>query len=379
MTQELTGAPRRLPTLTGMRMIAAAMVFLSHTTLMNFFADEQVNDWSFRLFSRAGSAGVGFFFVLSGFVLAWSARDGEPKRVFWRRRAAKIMPSNLVVCAVVVVLLALTGQDLLLWPLLANVTLVQSWVPDMTVFNGVNPPTWSLSCEVFFYAAFPWLIAAVRRISGAWLWPIAGAVAAGVMVLPVLAAALPAEPVYAYADAAFPQFWFVYGLPLSRTLDFTLGILMARLVLEGRWIRLGLPSAALLTLAGYGVTLAVPLLFSVAATMVVPLALLVAAGAQADVAAQRSPLRGRTAGWLGEVSYAFYLIHIIVLYGASQLTGDGWGGMAATGVIAGAFLATLGLSALLYTGVERPMMRRFGTRRSARGLSPHTRTGTPVR
>jgi peptidoglycan/LPS O-acetylase OafA/YrhL len=193
--------------------------------------------------------------------------------------------------------------------------------------------------------------------------PVAGGLVAGVLALPVLATVLPAEPIYTYADTSFPRFWFVYGLPLTRMLDFTLGIVMARLVLEDRWIRLGLPSAALLTLGGYGVSQVVPLLFSVAAAMVVPLALLVAAGARADVAALPSPLRGRTAGWLGEVSFAFYLIHIIVLYGAGQLSAGGWGVPGATGVIAGSFLVTLGLSALLYTGVERPAMRRLGRSR----------------
>jgi peptidoglycan/LPS O-acetylase OafA/YrhL len=372
MTQQMGRMARQLPTLNGMRGIAAIVVFFSHTTLLGFFADKRVDHWWFAILSRTGSAALGFFFILSGFVLTWSAPDSEPKRRFWRRRAARILPNHLVVCAVVIVLMVLIRGGAPLWPTLANVTLVQSWVPDMTVFNGINPPTWSLSCEILFYAAFPWLLAAIRRIPARRLWLIAGGIVAAMLAAPVVSTALlPAEPRYLYAHAAFPQFWFVEQSPPIRMLDFILGIVIARLVMEDRWIRLSLPAAALLTLAFYGVSEVVPLLFSVVAAMVVPLALLVAAAARADVAGHRSPLRGRAAGWLGEASFAFYLIHILVLYGASNLSPGGFGVIGALGAMVGAFLVTLGLAAVLHTGVERPMMRRFGrSRRPARRPAP---------
>jgi peptidoglycan/LPS O-acetylase OafA/YrhL len=116
----------------------------------------------------------------------------------------------------------------------------------------------------------------------------------------------------------------------------------------------------------------VPLLFSVVVAMVIPAALLVAAGAQADLTGRPSPLRGRVAVWLGDTSYAFYLIHIIVLWFAGQLAVGGWGVPAAIGVIIGAYLVTVGLSALLFTGVERPLMRRYGRapRRAEPTLQP---------
>ncbi|MBF9134859.1 acyltransferase [Plantactinospora sp. S1510] len=362
MTQDPAVLARRLPTLDGMRGIAAIVVFISHSTLMNFFADERVDDRFFGIFSRTGSAALNFFFILSGFVLAWSAVDGDTKQAFWRRRAAKIVPNNLLICAACVVLLLLTGQGVSLWPALANFALVQTWFPNMDIFNGLNPPTWSLSCEVFFYVAFPWLIAGIRRIPSGRLWLVAGGLVAGMLALPFIAMALPAEPAYTYANTSFPRFWLVYGLPLSRILDFTLGIILARLVREDR-IRVNLPTATLLTLAFYGVSQVVPLLFSVVVAMVIPAALLVVAGARVDIAGKPSPLRARVPVWLGDSSYAFYLIHIIVLYFASQLSPDGWGVPGAIGVMVGSYLVTLGLGGLLYTYYERPMMRRFGRSR----------------
>lgn len=42
-----------------------------------------------------GRSGVTFFFVLSGFLLAWSARPGDRARSFYRRRFARIYPAYL--------------------------------------------------------------------------------------------------------------------------------------------------------------------------------------------------------------------------------------------------------------------------------------------
>ncbi|MBQ1030298.1 acyltransferase family protein [Micromonospora parva] len=360
MTPQAGRMARQLPTLNGLRGLAAVTVFFSHTTLFGFFADERIDDWWYLVLSRTGSAALGFFFILSGFVLTWSAPDHEPNRRFWRRRAARILPNHLVVCAVFILLLILVRGGAPLWPTVANLALVQSWIPNEFIFNGVNPPSWSLSCEIFFYASFPWVLAGIRRLNATWLWSLAGGIVAAILVAPAFSLAfLPAEPTYTYADAAFPQFWFVQQFPMIRMLDFVLGIVIAQLVMRGLWIRLSLPGAALVTLAFYGLSEVVPLLYSVVAAMVIPLALLVAAAARADVEGHRSPLRGRVTGWLGDTSFAFYLLHILVLYGAANMAPNGFGVAAALGVMIGAYLVTLGLASLLHVGVERPMMRRF--------------------
>ncbi|MGC4881012.1 acyltransferase family protein [Micromonospora sp. DT43] len=378
MTQQAGRMARQLPTLNGLRGVAAVTVFFSHTTLFGFFADERIDDWWYTALSRTGSAALGFFFILSGFVLTWSAPDHEPNRRFWRRRAARILPNHLVVCAVFIVLLILVRGGAPLWPTVANLALVQSWIPNEFIFNGVNPPSWSLSCEIFFYASFPWVLASIRRLNAAWLWSLAGGIVAAMLVAPAFSMAfLPAEPTYTYADASFPQFWFVQQFPLSRMLDFVLGIVIAQLVMRGLWIRLSLPAAALVTLAFYGVSEVVSLLYSVVAAMVIPLALLVAAAARADVEGHRSPLRGRVTGWLGDTSFAFYLLHILVLYGAGNMSPNGFGIAAALAVMAGAYLVTLGLASLLHIGVERPMMRRFAkARKPAAVASPAAAAAT---
>ncbi|WP_255544132.1 acyltransferase [Micromonospora sp. ATA51] len=77
-----TGAARasavagRLPSLTGLRWVAALLVFGFHVATMRIVAEpdyQAVVDWLFTL----GLSGVEFFFILSGFVLVWSYRDAS--------------------------------------------------------------------------------------------------------------------------------------------------------------------------------------------------------------------------------------------------------------------------------------------------------------
>src|SRR5690606_33115699 len=101
--------------------------------------------------------------------------------------------------------------------------------------------------------------------------------------------------------------------PPIRVLDFLLGILMARIVLSGRWMGLGVRPALALTAAAYAVSLGVPFLFSLNAVVVVPFALFIAAAAARDAGGRPTAVSGRVCVWLGEVSFAFYLVHQILL------------------------------------------------------------------
>ncbi|MGV9878699.1 acyltransferase family protein [Streptomyces sp. NPDC003006] len=71
---------KRLPSLTGMRFIAALLVFLAHISIENLWDEPEVNDSLTHTVNRLGWVGVGFFFILSGFVLTWSARPQDTTR-----------------------------------------------------------------------------------------------------------------------------------------------------------------------------------------------------------------------------------------------------------------------------------------------------------
>ncbi|MCK1816011.1 acyltransferase family protein, partial [Streptomyces sp. XM4011] len=99
----------RLPSLTGLRLPCAAAVFLVHAWLFTgAFADQRIADAALAL-GPLGMTGVSCFFIISGFVLAWTARPDDTPARFWRRRAARIYPNHAVVWSATLVLLTLTG------------------------------------------------------------------------------------------------------------------------------------------------------------------------------------------------------------------------------------------------------------------------------
>ncbi|HKS47323.1 MAG TPA: acyltransferase [Amycolatopsis sp.] len=355
----------RLPSLTGMRFVAAFLVFLAHCSVQGFLSDTALQGSLQNVLVRASWAGVQFFFMLSGFVLTWSAKTGDSVTAFWRRRATKLYPNNLVVSAAAIVLALATGGTLTAVQVIPNLLLVQSWLPNVTVINGVNTPAWSLSCEVLFYALFPLLLRLVNRVPAPRLWWLAGGIFAFILVMPTVATVMPAQPLIGVnPPVSFPRLWFVYGFPVVRVADFTLGIVLARLVLTGRWVRIGLLPAAGVALASYVLTVVAPALYSASATMAIGLALLIGAGATADVTGRHSVIAGPRMVLLGEVSFAFYLVHVPVLtYGHLALGGGSWSVLGALIVMCGLFTITLVLGHLLYTFVERPAMKRFARKR----------------
>ncbi|MFG3494215.1 acyltransferase family protein [Streptomyces sp. NPDC047928] len=383
---EAAASSSRLPSLTGMRFIAAAMVFVFHGSLERLFRDFGVQeDYAFAV-ATAGSIGVSFFFVLSGFVLTWSARTSDTVPRFWRRRFFKIFPNHLVTFVVALVLMAWAGQRTGLTEGVANFFLLQSWVPEFQFFNSVNGVSWSLSVELLFYLSFPLLIKVVRAIPENRLWLAAAVVVAAVLLMPLVAQVfLPDQPsMMPWGPASLTQIWFVYIFPLVRALEFLLGMVLARIVLTGRWIGLGLLPATLLVVAGYVASLYVPFLYGFVAATVIPLALLIPAAATADVAGRKTWLSTRTMVWLGEISFAFYLVHRLVMtYGhlafgrAPNGYGLAWSTPVGIAFLVAVFAVTLLLAWALYALVERPIMRRWASPRASGGAGG-TRRAAPA-
>lgn len=74
----------RLDSLTGLRIFAAAMVFARHVSGRG---DLDNSEGTLNLLS-SGLVGVSFFYIVSGFVLTWTARPGDRPREFHQRRFA---------------------------------------------------------------------------------------------------------------------------------------------------------------------------------------------------------------------------------------------------------------------------------------------------
>ncbi|WP_432536410.1 acyltransferase family protein [Kineococcus arenarius] len=358
--------PARLPTLTSLRFVAALLVFTFHLSLNHAFTGtgpvsehESINAFRF-IAQNGGWFGVSFFFVLSGFVLAWSARPYDTLRGFWGRRLVKIYPNHLVTFLIALALFGTAGASAN--EAAANLLLLHAWIPDDSAFFSINHPSWSLSAEVLFYLAFPLLWWLARRVPSHRLWWAAAAVTACVWLMPQIAIALPAQPSFGPNHAAsplygasVPQVWFAYAFPLTRALDFALGIIMARIVQAGRWVRIPVLVPALLTVASYVVGLYAPLLLQVNVVSTAAVALLLPALAVADVKGSGGILRSRGAVFLGEVSFAFYMVHDILLtlaraqLGARTLSLGA--GLLVSAVI---LLASVAFACLLFLLIERP-------------------------
>ncbi|MCX5196158.1 acyltransferase [Streptomyces sp. NBC_00249] len=346
--------PVDLPSLTGLRWTAALMVFLYHVHIVEYFGGRSQDLVTFAF--GAGSTGVSFFFVLSGFVLAWSTATAPVGRGivrFWRRRFARVYPLHLVTAtaALAMALLLGVGETPTLRPLAANLALVQSWVLEVPYFQGLNPVSWSLACEAFFYLSFPLLLWPLRRLGPR------AAVVAAVLSLAVILAVPTVMELTGVPDGTV---WSQYFFPLTRLPEFVLGIALAELVRSGRWRGPGLTVSLALTLGGYFLSYQADYAFRSFACTVVGFGALIAAAAQADLRGEPSPWRGRLSVKLGEVSFAFYMVHILVIRAGEHFFGGHpklpvWdGGLL---VLGAAFSVSLALAWALHTWIEVPGRR----------------------
>ncbi|QCX73794.1 Acyltransferase family protein [Streptomyces sp. YIM 121038] len=365
--------PHRLPSLTGMRFAAAASVFAFHASFAGVFADAGTQHRLAQVLAKAGWVGVSFFFVLSGFVLTWSARPAERAHRFWRRRLAKIYPSHLVTALAAFVLLAATAAAPGPGAVAVNVTLLQSFFPQPHLYVSGNPVSWSLSCELLFYLAFPLLWRALRALPARALVPVAAGLAAVVTALPAAVALLPATPALVLPDGTTGQwqYWLLYVFPPVRAAEFALGMVVARIVREGRWRGPRPLPAALLLGAGYVLATQLPYLAGLVAATVVPIALLIGALAHADATGRPTPLAGPVWVRLGELSFALYLVHrLVLIHGHQALGRRAFSTPAALLVLAAAFTVSLLLAALLYHAVEKPAMRLLAVSAKHRENTP---------
>ncbi|MFJ9691423.1 acyltransferase family protein [Kitasatospora sp. NPDC101183] len=304
---------RHLP-LDGVRFIPMFLIFLSHVALTVPFASLSFTKSYFKYFGGVGQIGVSFFFVLSGFVLAWTARRKDTVLAFLRRRIVRIYPIHVVtlLLALAVFGTAMTTLD----SSLANLALIQSWSSEPRWFNSLNAPSWSLSPLLFFYVAFPLLHRLLHRLRPQFLWWCAGAMVALVIALPAVVRALvpadPAAPPF-FRATSMKAFWLVEIFPPSRLPEFALGMVLAYLVKSGRWIRIPLPAALLLAPIGYVVSLNVPKEYQMSAAMIIPWAVIVPAIAASDSKFGETLLGNRMMVWLSKQGLAFMLVQYPVM------------------------------------------------------------------
>lgn len=366
--------PRREPldALTSLRFVAAAYVLIFHYDRFYFGSVPATGPVSL------GYSGVSFFFVLSGFILAYTYRSvdlGDPGILsrFRRARIARVYPLYLLsLLAALPWLIAwvLKAAPPLQTLMVSSVVLaplgLHAFVPGAAC--ALNCPSWSISAEVFFYLLFPALLPLVLRR------PVASAVAA-LALWCVLAAAstviwrhfAPGVSVIdPNASGQVPALLaqFIKYFPPLRLPEFVAGLLLFVL-----WQRRPVPPVPLLAAAALAAILLVGLSTRIPDVLlhngltVLVWAPLILAGASI----RTGPLVAPSFVFLGRVSFALYLLHTPVHAALTTLDRALLGGLVAEMPWVAAILATgvtLALSTALHLVVEEPA-RRLILRRAA--------------
>jgi len=285
-----------------------------------------------RNIARAGHVGVTLFFVLSGFILAYTyfERADWTARAFWWARVARIYPvyalgfvlysphalkdifaSGVSVHAFLIAAVSATTA----------ITLTQAWFPAFALLWNV--PAWSLSAEAFFYLLFPWLARKVARpqISSERLVVAAGLVWAVGLLAPAAYMLCKPDGIEQPIDAENTGFLIslLKYAPVAHLPEFVVGTIAGELFL--RELRSGAQRGG--TILTFTVCLA--LLFALAFSPSIPYPLLhngiltpLFAALVYLLARGRSPIAWLLAlppmVLLGEASYAVYLLHLQVAW-----------------------------------------------------------------
>jgi len=354
--------PNRIEALTGLRFCFALAVFGHHCHFLTQGGDAQLAAF-YQRYLYEGYIGVSFFFVLSGFILAYVYQvplreRSVSRRSFYLARFARVYPLHLLT---LLLALPISRAQLLGVPvetaalkLSTQLSLTQSWVPRADVYGALNAPAWSISDEAFFYLVFPglvvWLAGGLRRTPG-WVY---GGVAALVVGVILLMFVVP-------EDLQHAVFYINPGL---RLVDFLLGILLFNLwrrygssahwtARRATWLEV---SSVLLLGLALVFHQRVPQVFRYSAYYWLPVSALIYVFAHQAGALSRW-LSTRPLVILGEISFAFYLVHqLIIRYfrGVNRRLydfGEGWFQLVVI------LLLSLAVSYVLYRYFEKPLNR----------------------
>ena len=151
-----------LPALTGLRTLLALTILMFHFTPSGLTWERHPFITLYPLID-IGYVFVSFFFLISGFILSYNYAHrpgGVRKADFWMARFSRLYPVYLLTMLISIPMLMLEwsarprGQfwaGAILTPLL-----MQGFLPRLATFW--NTVSWTLSCEVVLYIAFPWLL-----------------------------------------------------------------------------------------------------------------------------------------------------------------------------------------------------------------------------
>jgi peptidoglycan/LPS O-acetylase OafA/YrhL len=224
-----------VPSLTGLRFCAAALVLWAHT-VTGFFMPAGLPVLGTA--PTTGYLGMTLFFVLSGFVIHYNygasvgSLHARTVYSFAIARFARLYP--LFFLCVVITIAIPRDPSPSLETLLAFLTMTHDWSPQV-VGNGFlgdafAPGSWSISAEVFLYLIYIAMARPIYRFlnSGQVILSTIGAL---IVLVSLFYVGKAAGWWYATLDFSYPNtdHWLFYRSPLCRISEFALGVLVAAL------------------------------------------------------------------------------------------------------------------------------------------------------
>lgn len=350
----------KIDQLTGLRFVAAMAVFLSHLGLN---PDASLLG---QIFGE-GYVGVSFFFLLSGFVLSHSyakkLRQGEiERRTYILLRFARLTPLHVLTALPFIIMTFPDGWKHVGVGLL-NLAFLQSWVPHSAVYFSLNAPSWSLSNEMFFYSAFLLLASmSFNRLTRFFAF-------LACLVVLTAAAVHVAAPSLVLVGSKSISHWLFYIFPGFRLLEFVAGMLIFEIWSRGfRLPSFVFPLTIVSLIAAMYFGKAVPEEFRYS-LYYLPFVCILLFSSLNVAGIMRDLLCSRAMVFLGNASFAFYMVHqpilaLLKVAGLPDMIGSP--GFAATGL----FVVVV-VSSLTYVMFERPVERALKRRilRRSRNLT----------
>jgi peptidoglycan/LPS O-acetylase OafA/YrhL len=342
----------RFRTIDGLRGIAALSVAIFH---FNGGIIRTTPDWIpawAQGIATNGFLGVEVFFVISGFVIAFSVRDGSYSGrylgLFALRRSIRLDPPYWLTIALELVLLKVSAMAFpsVAVPMPNSGQMVSHffYLQDVLGYGGILPIFWTLCFEIQFYLLLVGLLV---------LWHKSSAFLSDetrkMLVYVVLSVLFVSSVFLRYSGWHLP----IPGIALERWFQFFLGVLTY-------WVFSGRISMLPLALA-YGAVIGAVIGWRAAPIQILPVlvsAVIVAVGRRGRL---DSFLGNRPLQFLGRTSYSFYLLHGPIGYRWISLLqkivgpsfGIAWAWFAFISAIAICSIA----SALTWKLIEEPTMR----------------------
>ncbi|HEX5455233.1 MAG TPA: acyltransferase [Stellaceae bacterium] len=301
-----------LPGLTPLRGIAAlAVVFFHVDNLAAHWAGGSMGIWT------RGYLAVDLFFMLSGFVLSHvygerlHNRNWRELRQFFWARACRLYPAGVFTTTILLLVYAETQLNARTkTELIAAFFQVQiPWFSEL----HINPPSWSVSAEVYAYLLFPFILWCMPRLRRS-----------GMIVLVLM---LLAEIAFTAADrrTGWEGGWraLVRALP-----EFVVGIFAYRAYRNATFERFWRHDITLISTLG-AIILALMIGLPDGPIVILLLALLLSTVSNSGILA--APINARPLRWMGDISYSVYIFQIVPEVLAVRVSGvfvrHGLGGM----------------------------------------------------